>query len=204
MAGADLRLTIDADVQNFVQALLGEQSASCVVMDVHSGDIIGSVSSPSFNPNLFVRGISTADYAVLTENDHLPLANKVVQGVYPPGSTFKMITALAALESGAIDTETTVRCPGYLEFGGRRFHCWKSGGHGKVDLVKALAESCDVYFYDVAQRAGVDEQPVRNEETGKHLPSGISTQRLRAILGDYSLTSPDRASGGKPRIAAAD
>ncbi len=155
LAGADLRLTIDADIQNFIQARLGDESASCVVMDVNSGDIIAAVSSPSFDPNLFVRGISTANYSLLTENDHRPLANKVVQGVYPPGSTFKMVTALAALEAGAIDTETTVRCPGYLEFGDRRFHCWKSGGHGRVDLVQALAESCDVYFYDVAQRAGV-------------------------------------------------
>ena len=157
IAGADLRLTIDADIQNFVQAILGDQSASCVMMDVNSGDIIAAVSSPSFDPNLFVRGISTTDYAVLTENDHRPLANKVVQGVYPPGSTFKMITALAALDDGKIDTETTVRCPGYLESGGRRFHCWKGGGHGKVDLVMALAQSCDVFFYDVAQRVGIDK-----------------------------------------------
>ncbi len=155
LSGADLRLTIDADIQNFVQARLGDQSAACVVMDVNTGDIIAAVSSPSFDPNLFVRGISSTDYSALTENDHRPLANKVVQGVYPPGSTFKMVTALAALESGAIDTSTTVRCPGYLEFGGRKFHCWKSGGHGKVDLVRALEQSCDVYFYEVAQRTGV-------------------------------------------------
>ena len=157
ISGADLRLTIDADVQNFVQARLGDESASCVVMDVNKGDIIAAVSSPSFDPNLFVRGISTIDYATLTENDHRPLANKVVQGVYPPGSTFKMVTALAALDEGKIDTETTVHCPGYLESGGRRFHCWKGGGHGKVDLVMALAQSCDVYFYDVAQRVGIDK-----------------------------------------------
>ena len=157
LAGSDLRLTIDADVQNFVQARLGTESASCVVMDVNTGDIIAAVSSPSFNPNLFVRGISSRDYSALTENDHRPLANKVVQGVYPPGSTFKMTTALAALEDGQIDTETTVRCPGYYESGGRRFHCWKGGGHGKVALVQALAQSCDVYFYEVAQRVGIDK-----------------------------------------------
>ena len=155
LAGADLRLTIDADIQNFVQARLGVESASCVVMDVNTGDIIAAVSSPSFDPNLFVRGITSANYALLTENDHRPLANKVVQGTYPPGSTFKMVTALTALDSGAIDTDTTVRCPGYLEFGDRRFHCWKTGGHGRVDLVQAIAQSCDVFFYDVAQRPGV-------------------------------------------------
>lgn len=168
IAGADLRLTIDADVQNFIQARLGEESASCVVIDVTNGDIIAAVSSPSFDPNLFVRGISSRDYSVLTENDHRPLANKVVQGVYPPGSTFKMVTALAALGDGQISTETSVHCPGYLESGGRRFHCWKHGGHGRVDVVKALAESCDVFFYDVAQRVGID----KIAETGQRFGLG--------------------------------
>ena len=183
IAGVDLRLTIDADIQNFVQARLGDESAACVVMDVNSGDIIAAVSAPSFDPNLFVRGISARDYAALTGNDRSPLANKAVQGAYPPGSTFKMITALAALEDGKIDTETTVRCPGYLEFGGRKFHCWKTGGHGKVDLVAALAQSCDVFFYDVAQRVGIDKIALMGQRLGlgqKHdLPmSAISEGNL--------------------------
>ena len=118
---------------------------------------MGAVSAPSFNPNLFVRGISNADYRALMDNDHRPLANKVAQGAYPPGSTFKIVTALAALADGQIDTDTTVSCPGYLDFGGRKFHCWKSGGHGKVDLARALAESCDVFFYDVAQKVGIEK-----------------------------------------------
>ena len=166
IAGADLRLTLDAEVQNFVQARLGVESAACVVMDVNSGDVIAAVSSPSFDPNLFVRGISNRDYSALTENDHRPLANKVVQGVYPPGSTFKMVTALAALDDGQITTDTTVRCPGYLEFGGRKFHCWKTGGHGKVDLVTALGQSCDVFFYDVAQRVGIDKIALMGQRLG--------------------------------------
>ena len=166
LAGADLRLTIDADVQNFIQARLGDQSASCVVLDVNNGDIIAAASAPSFNPNLFVRGISGRDYAVLTGNDHRPLANKVVQDAYPPGSTFKMVTALAALEDGQIDTSTTVRCPGYLESGGRKFHCWKAGGHGRVDLVGALEQSCDVFFYDVAQRVGIDKIAIMGRRLG--------------------------------------
>jgi len=155
--GADVRLTIDADVQNFVQARLGDESAAAVVMDVTNGDIIAIVSSPSFDPNLFVRGISHADYNGLMEDDHRPLANKTVQGVYPPGSTFKMITALAALKEGLITVNTTVRCPGYLEFGGRRFHCWKRAGHGAVNLERSLSESCDVYYYDIAQRVGIEK-----------------------------------------------
>jgi penicillin-binding protein 2 len=157
VAGADIRLTIDADVQNFVQARLGDDSAAAVVMDVQNGDILAIASAPSFDPNLFVRGISHADYNALTENDHRPLANKTVAGAYPPGSTFKMVTALAALEAGAINTSTTVYCPGHYEVGGRKFHCWRSSGHGKVSLDRALGESCDVFFYDIAMKVGIDK-----------------------------------------------
>ena len=166
LKGTDVRLTIDADVQNFVQARLGEESAACVVMDVNNGDIIAAVSSPSFDPNLFVRGISSADYGALTEHDHRPLANKVVQGAYPPGSTFKMVTALAALESGEVNENTTVRCPGFIEVGGIRFNCWKRSGHGAVDLRRALAESCDVYFYDISQRVGIDKMAEMGQKLG--------------------------------------
>ena len=155
--GKDLRLTIDADVQNFVQARLGDESAACVVMDVDNGDIIAAASSPSFDPNLFVRGISNLDYSILTSNDHRPLANKVVQGVYPPGSTFKMMTALAALEAGVIDLDTRISCKGYIEMGSRKAHCWKRGGHGTVDLTRSLAESCDVFYYEVALKVGIDK-----------------------------------------------
>ncbi len=155
--GTDIRLTIDADVQNFAQARLGEESAAVVVIDVTNGDIICIASAPSFDPNLFVRGISHADYNALTENDHRPLANKTVSGAYPPGSTFKMVTALAALEAGVATPDTKVSCPGHIEFGGRRFHCWKRSGHGTVRLERSLAESCDVYYYEVAQKVGIDK-----------------------------------------------
>ncbi|WP_045391416.1 penicillin-binding protein 2 [Falsirhodobacter sp. alg1] len=155
--GADLHLTIDAEVQNFAQARLGGESASVVAIDVNTGDILAAASAPSFDPNLFVRGISYTDYAKLTENDHRPLSNKAVQGTYPPGSTFKIITALAALEAGVIDSESTVYCPGYYEIGGRRFHCWSRWGHGHMNLDGAMGKSCDVYFYDVSQRVGIDK-----------------------------------------------
>jgi penicillin-binding protein 2 len=167
--GADIRLTIDADVQNFAQARLGAESAAVVVMDVTNGDLIAIASAPSFDPNLFVRGISQTDYDGLLNNDHRPLANKTVQGVYPPGSTFKMVTALAALESGAITTDTTHYCPGYVEYGGRKFNCWKRAGHGTVSLDRALSESCDVYFYEVAQKVGIDNIA----EMGKKLGLGV-------------------------------
>nr|WP_207623832.1 penicillin-binding protein 2 [Rhodobacter calidifons] len=155
--GKDIRLTIDAEVQNFAQARLGEESAAVVVMDVTNGDIICCASSPSFDPNLFVRGISHAEYNALMENDHRPLANKTVSGAYPPGSTFKMVTALAALEAGVATPDTRVSCPGYIEFGGRRFHCWKRSGHGTVRLSRSLSESCDVYYYEIAQKVGIDK-----------------------------------------------
>ncbi len=187
LPGADLRLTIDADVQNFVQARLGLESAACVVMDVNNGDLIAAVSSPSFDPNLFVRGISQTDYSGLLENDHRPLANKVVQGVYPPGSTFKMVTALAALDAGVIDTETRVRCPGYLEYGDTKFHCWKRGGHGSVDLARSLAESCDVYFYDIAQRVGID----KIAEMGRKLGLGIRHDMPLSAIAEGNM--PDKA-----------
>ncbi|MEO0938382.1 MAG: penicillin-binding protein 2 [Pseudomonadota bacterium] len=156
-AGADLQLTIDAKLQSYVQARLGEQSASAVVMDVETGDLVAIGSSPTFDPNLFVRGISVADYSALTDNKYRPLASKSVQGTYPPGSTFKMITALAALEDGLVGPDETVYCPGHLEVADRKFHCWKRGGHGHVNLADSLKESCDVYYYDLALKVGIDK-----------------------------------------------
>ena len=227
-AGGDLRLTIDVDVQNFVQARMGEESAACVIMDVNNGDIIAAVSSPSFDPNLFVRGISQTDYSGLTENDHRPLANKVVQGLYPPGSTFKMVTALAALEAGVITPETTVRCPGYIEVGGTRFNCWKRGGHGRVDLQKSLAESCDVFYYDTSMKVGIEKMAEMGRKLGfgiRHdLPMSaiaegvmpdkawkLESQKAEWVIGDtvnasigqgYVLTSPLQLAVMAARIAS--
>lgn len=155
--GADLQLTVSAQLQNYAQVRLGEESAAAVVIDVTSGDVMATASTPSFDPNKFVRGISVPDYRALTENDHRPLADKSVQGTYPPGSTFKMVTALAALEAGVIAPDETVTCRGFTEVGARRFHCWKRAGHGKVDLLKSLEQSCDVYYYELAQRVGIEK-----------------------------------------------
>lgn len=154
-AGADVQLTIDHMLQNFVLARLGDESAAAVVIDLKTGDLLAASSAPSFDPNLFVRGISTTDYKGLLEDDHRPLSDKTVQGAYPPGSTFKMITALAALEADLLDPSEEFYCGGYREVSGRRFHCW-SRGHGKTDLRRSLKESCDVYYYEVAQRAGIE------------------------------------------------
>lgn len=156
--GANVQLTIDAKLQNFVQARLGvESAAAAVVIDVETGDLVAIGSTPAFDPNLFVRGISVKDYGELTNNKYRPLANKAVQGTYPPGSTFKMVVVLAALEAGLIDPAEKIRCIGYIEVAKRRFHCWKRGGHGLVDLRDSLKKSCDVYYYELAQRVGVEK-----------------------------------------------
>ncbi len=155
--GADLQLSVDAELQGYVQARLGQESASAVVIDCENGDLRAISSSPTFDPNLFVRGISVADYRDLTENIYRPLASKSVQGTYPPGSTFKMITAMAALEEGMIGPDDTVYCPGHLEVADRWFHCWRRGGHGHVDLQNSLKQSCDVYYYDLALKVGIDK-----------------------------------------------
>ncbi|MEL7460511.1 MAG: penicillin-binding protein 2 [Pseudomonadota bacterium] len=154
--GTDLQLTTDWRLQNYAQTRLAGESAAAVVMDVETGDLLAMASAPSFDANKFVRGISSADYRDLTENTYRPLANKTVQGLYPPGSTFKMMTGLAALKAGVIGPEETVWCPGHLQLGRRRFHCWKRGGHGHVNYDKAIVQSCDVYFYEAAKRLGID------------------------------------------------
>ena len=154
--GENIQLTIDAKLQDFLMARLVGQSAAVVVMDVEKGDILASVSAPSFNPNLFVRGISIKDYAAYRDNNHHPLINKAVQGVYPPGSTFKIVTGLAALNSGQLKLTDKVFCPGYLDLGRRRFWCWKHSGHGWLDVEGAITQSCDVFFYTVGMRCGIE------------------------------------------------
>ncbi|WP_298258705.1 penicillin-binding protein 2 [uncultured Litoreibacter sp.] len=154
--GANVQLTIDTRLQNFVQARLAGESAAAVVIDVETGDLVSIGSAPAFDPNLFVRGISVKDYGELTGNKYRPLANKAVQGTYPPGSTFKMVTALAGLEAGVIAPDEKIRCGGYTELASRRFHCWKRGGHGRMNLRDSLKQSCDVYYYELAQRVGIE------------------------------------------------
>ncbi|MDJ0640833.1 MAG: penicillin-binding protein 2 [Paracoccaceae bacterium] len=150
--GQSLQLTVDHGLQNYAMARLAKESAGCVVMDVETGDLLAMASAPSFDPNLFVHGISSRDYDALRENEYNPLFNKTVQGVYPPGSTFKMMTALAALRKGVIGPGERVWCPGHMTVGRRRFHCWKRGGHGWMNLDDAVTQSCDVYFYEASKR----------------------------------------------------
>jgi len=154
--GADIQVTCDNALQTYAHARLRGEGAAAVMLDCETGDILACASSPGYDPNLFVRGISSADYRALLDDPLRPLPNKAVQGIYPPGSTFKMVTALAALEAGLVDFNETVYCPGFKEVSGRRFHCWKRGGHGNVDLHRSLRDSCDVYYYEMALRVGIE------------------------------------------------
>ena len=171
--GDDLQITVDQKLQSYIQARLGEESAAAVVMDCKTGEILAINSAPTFDPNLFVRGISVADYATLTENDHRPLATKSVQGTYPPGSTYKMVVALAALEAGVIDSKTTFYCSGKLKVSNRDFHCWKRGGHGHMNLEGALRESCDVFFYECALEVGIEKITEMANRLGLGVKHGI-------------------------------
>ncbi|PJN94997.1 penicillin-binding protein 2, partial [Amaricoccus sp. HAR-UPW-R2A-40] len=183
-AGADITLTIDKGLQNFAMQRMAGESASAVVVDVANGDIVALASSPGFDPNSFVFGISSAEWKGLMDDPYRPLANKAVSGANPPGSTFKMVVALAALEAGVIRPGDTVSCGGYTQLGSRRFHCWKRGGHGRVDLRRSLSQSCDVYYYELARRVG---------------PDGISAMARRLGLGvRHDLPIPAVTEGLMP------
>ena len=158
--GKTLRLTIDTKVQQLANELLKDQAGSICVMDIYTGSVIAMHSSPSFDPNLFVFGISQDDWQIIRNDPMKPLVNKTLQGNYSPGSTIKPIVALSALENGIINTNFTVNCRGHknpLELYGQTYHCWKKQGHGFMNLRNAMKQSCDTYFYEVARRLGVDK-----------------------------------------------
>ena len=154
--GADIHLTIDAGLQTAVLGHLGDESAAAVVMDCRNGEVLAMASNPSFDPSLFNSGVSQAQWVEWTNNQRAPLINKATSGLYPPGSTFKMAVALAALDARTLTTTDHINCPGYLDLGDTRFHCWRKGGHGVQDLRMGLKNSCDVFFYEVARRTGID------------------------------------------------
>lgn len=156
ISGDTLNLTIDRDIQKFTADRVRDESAAVVVMDIHTGEILSLTSTPAFDPNDFNLGISQKKYDVLLNDARKPLVNKSVQGEYPPGSTFKMIVALAALEAGVIDAHEKIFCNSTYQIGDTMKHCWKRQGHGHVNMVDAIAGSCDVYFYEVAGRVGID------------------------------------------------
>jgi len=154
--GEDLMLTIDLELQKFATQRVGDESAAIVVMDVHTGEVMAMASTPSFDPNVFNRGLSTKEWHDLSTNPKSPLRNKCISAQFSPGSTFKMVVAMAALEANVITPEQKINCIGYTDLGAHRFHCWKRYGHGPMNMVDALTHSCDVYFYEIARRTGID------------------------------------------------
>lgn len=153
--GKPIQLTINAGLQDYAARRIGLESGSVVVMDCETGDVLAMASMPSFDPNSFSDGIGRIEWKMLSEDDHVPLRNKVLRGLYPPGSTVKPMVAMAFLEAG-LDPSASVGCGGGLRVGNRVFHCWNRRGHGTVDMAKAIYQSCDVYFYHFAQKLGMD------------------------------------------------
>ena len=164
--GQNFKITLDADAQRFASELLKGKSGSICVMDIFTGDIVAMVSSPTFNANKFVHGISNSDWKDLINNTNKPLINKSIAGLYPPGSTIKPIVALSALEHDVINPNLTVQCTGAVELYGHKYHCWKEKGHKLIKLRDAIKQSCDIYFYEVARRLGVDRLAVTAKKFG--------------------------------------
>ncbi len=156
LAGDDVTLTLDMGLQRAIAERVGEEAAGVVVMDVEAGDIYGYVSSPAYDPNVFNHGISRENWQALLQDPRKPLVDKCVSGQYPPGSTFKMVVALAALHHGIIGPKKTIYCNGRHRLGDNVWHCWRRGGHGAMDMEAALAQSCDVYFYQIALELGIE------------------------------------------------
>jgi penicillin-binding protein 2 len=181
--GDTLRLTIDRDLQDYAARRLGDNSASVIVMDVITGDVLCMVSMPAYDPNIFSRRVPARLWNALQKDDHTPLLNKSAMGLYPPGSTFKMVTTLAALEAG-VDPADTVGCSGAYRLGNNTWHCHARRGHGGVNMHRALPLSCDTYFYVMGRKVGIDS---------------IATMARRLGLGqEYPLPLPGQAKGIVP------
>ena len=164
--GKEIKLTLDTEVQKLCNELLANKAGSISVMDIYSGEVIAMHSSPSFDPNLFLYGISYKDWDEIRDNPDKPLINKTISGLYSPGSTIKPIVALSALENNVISPNFKVRCTGKMEMYGQTYHCWKKKGHGVVDLRGAIIQSCDTYFYEMSRRLGVDRLKVTASRFG--------------------------------------
>ena len=156
LKGKTIRLTLDTEIQQLCSVLLKDRAGSISVMDIYTGEIVAMHSSPSFDPNLFLFGISQDDWQLIRNNPLKPLVNKTLSGVYSPGSTIKPIVALSALENDVISPNFKVNCTGKIEMYGQKYHCWKKKGHGSVNLKEAMKQSCDTYFYEIARKLGVD------------------------------------------------
>ena len=164
--GKNIKLTIDTEIQKFSNQLLTDKAGSISVMDIYTGEIVAMHSSPSFDPSLFLYGITSKDWKQIRENPLKPLINKTISGLYSPGSTIKPLVALSALENDVITPNFTVKCTGKMEMYGQAYHCWKEKGHGFMKLRNAIKQSCDTYFYETARKLGVDRLSITASKFG--------------------------------------
>ena len=182
VSGNDLVLTIDLPLQQKAEGLLGENDGAVVALDPSNGDVLVMASSPSFDQNDFIGGISSKKWQVLRDDPGRPMNNKAIQAEYPPASTYKIITALAGLEEKVIDHNSTFFCPGFYKFGNRRYHCWSKYGHGTINVVDAIAQSCDVFFYQTGEKLGVDALAKYAQGSGLGRLTGIRLAHERPGL----------------------
>ncbi|NLX84684.1 MAG: penicillin-binding protein 2 [Synergistaceae bacterium] len=180
--GNDAVLTIDLGVQRYAAELIGNFRGAVIAMDVNDGSVKCLYSSPSYDPNPFTWGISNKEWAALTDHKERPMMNRAISGAYPPASTFKIVTASSVLENKVVNINTTVRCPGYFELGDRRFRCWRRAGHGTENVITALRDSCDVYFYQTSTWLGIDRLIKTGEKYGVGEKTGID------LIGEISGT----------------
>ncbi len=186
VVGADAKLTVDGEIQAIAFNALGNHSGSVVVMDAETGEVYALASTPAFDPNQISVGVDEKTWSQLISDEKKPLLNKPVSGQYAPGSVFKMIVALAALDAGVVTSDHKVDCTGVYEFGGQKFHCWEKKGHGVLDMVNSIAHSCDIYFYDLALRTGIDAIGRMAKKFGYGVKTGIE------ISGEKSGVMPSR------------
>ncbi len=180
--GHNLILTIDARLQRAAEEAMGDKAGAVVALDPKTGQVLAMVSSPSFDQTKFIRGISSKEWNLLSNDPLHPLENRALSGQYPPGSTYKIVTAIAGLMENVITPETTFFCPGHYHFGGRDYRCWKKSGHGTLNVHRALVESCDVFFYRVGQKLGVDRLAKYARALGLGTPTGIGLHPERPGL----------------------
>jgi penicillin-binding protein 2 len=182
--GKNIKLTLDTEIQKLSNELLIGKAGSISVMDIYTGDVIAMHSSPSFNPNLFLYGISQKDWNSITKNSLRPLTNKTISGLYSPGSTLKPLVALSALENDVVSPNQKVFCKGSMEMYGQTYHCWKEKGHGAVTMREAIKQSCDIYFYETARKLGIDRLnlTVRKFGLGKTVLNGILANEKKGLF----------------------
>ena len=187
--GKNIKLTLDTEIQKLTNKLLADRAGSISVMDIYTGDIIAMHSSPSFDPNLFLYGISQKEWNSITKNPLKPLTNKTLSGLYSPGSTIKPIVALSALENNIISPNFKVRCTGKMEMYGQTYHCWKEKGHGVVSLKNAIKQSCDTYFYEIARKLGVDRLNLTalNFGLGEKVLKGVYPDEKKRTNSKYKM-----------------